>query len=301
MKKILNKEVKQIMYISALFCGMFSSQVYALDLNLDFNYTFKTEQSSEFYINGITNVNYNGEVADYIRNLYDFTPQTVYNSDYGATVIAPQMTETIHQNTYAPSNAPSGNYSSVGAYNGGDLTGITSSIPSNSESSGGSITGSLIDTTPPTTSDFTGYEEYTPYPLTEIAEVRQPDGQIGTLKIPRVGLTVEAYDGDTYTAMAKGIGHISSTSSWVGNIGLVGHNRGSTGYFEDLKSLVIGDEIIYETILGQMTYVVVSIDKISETDWSKLEYTYDNRLTLITCVEDVANQRLCVQAIEKIS
>ena len=46
-------------------------------------------------------------------------------------------------------------------------------------------------------------------------------------------------------------------------------------------------------------YIVQSVSRISETDWTKLEYTNDNRLTLITCVEDVPNQRLCVQAVEK--
>ena len=51
--------------------------------------------------------------------------------------------------------------------------------------------------------------------------------------------------------------------------------------------------------LGTRTYVVKSITKIADTDWSKLQYTSDNRLTLITCVEDVGDQRLCVQAVQK--
>ena len=65
-------------------------------------------------------------------------------------------------------------------------------------------------------------EQKLQYPLTTIEQVRKSDGSIGTLKIPSVKLTVTAYDGDTYAAMKKGIGHISSTSTWNGNAGFVG-------------------------------------------------------------------------------
>ena len=99
--------------------------------------------------------------------------------------------------------------------------------------------------------------------------------------------------------MKKGVGHLPSTSCWNGNIGLVGHNRGTNDYFGDLKNLEIGDEMTYTTNLGTRTYIVKSITKISDTDWSRLQYTSDNRLTLITCVEDVPDKRLCIQAVEK--
>ncbi len=135
--------------------------------------------------------------------------------------------------------------------------------------------------------------------MTTIEQVRQEDGSIGTLKIPSISLNVTAYDGDTFAAMKKGIGHIASTSCWNGNIGLVGHNRGTSDYFGKLKKLKPGDEMSYTTKLGTRTYVVDSVSKISDTDWSKLQYTSDNRLTLITCVENVGTQRLCVQAVEK--
>ena len=37
---------------------------------------------------------------------------------------------------------------------------------------------------------------------------------------------------------------------------------------------------------------------IDETDWSYLQETEDNRLTLITCVKGQSDKRLCVQAVE---
>ena len=39
--------------------------------------------------------------------------------------------------------------------------------------------------------------------------MRNSDGSIGVLKIPEIGLTVTAYDGDTFTAMKKGVGHLA--------------------------------------------------------------------------------------------
>ena len=38
---------------------------------------------------------------------------------------------------------------------------------------------------------------------------------------------------------------------------------------------------------------------IKDTDWSRLENTEENILTLITCVENKPEQRRCIQAIEK--
>ena len=46
-------------------------------------------------------------------------------------------------------------------------------------------------------------------------------------------------------------------------------------------------------------YIVDTKKEILETDWSNLEGTSDNRLTLITCIKNKVNQRLCVQAVQE--
>ena len=63
----------------------------------------------------------------------------------------------------------------------------------------------------------------------------------------------------------------------------------------DLKK---GDKIKYTTKFGTRTYQVKTVTKINETDYSYLERTSDNRMTLITCVENVPRKRWCVQAVE---
>ena len=48
----------------------------------------------------------------------------------------------------------------------------------------------------------------------------------------------------------------------------------------------------------ERSYCVSNILIIKETDWSYLQNTDDNILTLITCVENEPQYRLCVQARE---
>ena len=60
-----------------------------------------------------------------------------------------------------------------------------------------------------------------------------------------------------------------------------------------------GDEIIYKSRYGERKYTVNLKKEIIETDWSLLEGTKENKLTLITCIRNKTNQRLCVQAIQE--
>ena len=46
-------------------------------------------------------------------------------------------------------------------------------------------------------------------------------------------------------------------------------------------------------------YVVDRNIKISEIDWSYLENSNENKITLITCIENEPEYRRCVQATEK--
>lgn len=279
-------------FLSLLLIFLFSVPVYALELDL--SYSYKTENTEEFVITGKSNININGEIPDYLRDIYDVTPQTVYNSEYGSNVIVPNA-PTVNNTTYAPYYAPINTYTQspssliTGSSYGGSSSGSSGSYTSDISSNG------YVSTIPEPI-----YDDVLQYPLTTIEQVRNSDGSIGVLRIPTINLKVTAFDGDTFTAMKKGVGHLPSTSCWNGNIGLVGHNRGTNDYFGDLKKLEIGDEMTYTTNLGTRTYVVKYITKISDTDWSRLQYTSDNRLTLITCVEDVPDKRLCIQAVEKL-
>lgn len=287
----------RLFLIFPLLCSMmFCTPAYALDSDL--SYDFITENEEEFVIVGESNINISGQIPDYLYDIYDISPQTVYDSEYGSNVVTPRE-PVLNHNTYAPANAPNANeyiQSQSGLVTGITTGGGTSGSYTGNISSEGYIENNTNYNSMP---DYTYNEDYFQYPITDVSEVRDSsDGSIGTLRIPEIDLKVTAYDGDTYEAMKKGVGHIASTSAWDGNIGLVGHNRGSNDYFRKLKNLELGDEITYKTKLGTRKYEVTFIGRISETDWSRLQYTDDNRITLITCVEDVPDKRLCVQAVE---
>ena len=57
---------------------------------------------------------------------------------------------------------------------------------------------------------------------TSVQGMAYKDGSIGTVSIPKLGLNVKVWEGETSTSMAKGLGHYSSTSGWAGNVGVCG-------------------------------------------------------------------------------
>ena len=120
------------------------------------------------------------------------------------------------------------------------------------------------------------------------------------LQIPKIQLDAEISDGTSEYILDNYIGHFEETEKLDGNIGLAAHNRGyKVNYFARLKELETGDEIFYNYNGIQKKYIVLDETIILETDWKYLENTLDNRLTLITCVEDMPEYRRCIQAIEK--
>lgn len=99
--------------------------------------------------------------------------------------------------------------------------------------------------------------------------------------------------------MNEYVGHFAETPKNKGNIGLAAHNRGyKINYFRDLKLLQKGDLIIY-TYNGEISkYSVNELGIIKDTDWSKLESSSQDKLTLITCLEDEPEYRRYIQAVK---
>lgn len=121
------------------------------------------------------------------------------------------------------------------------------------------------------------------------------------IEIPEIGLVAEIAEGTTTDVMNKFVGHFEETQLEYGNIGLAAHNRGyPVNYFQDLKKLKDGSEIIYKHGDFKMTYIVKTIEIIENTNWNYLENTEDNRITLITCVENEPKYRRCIQGVENI-
>ena len=143
-----------------------------------------------------------------------------------------------------------------------------------------------------------GIPTYRPPAYTSAEGMAYKDGHIGTIKIPSLKIDMKLWEGETNASMKKGLGHYSFTSAWDGNIGVCGHNRGTKYAIGSIKNLEKGDTITYTTIYGTRTYAVTQVRIISSTDWSYLQGTSDNRLTLTTCLADHPESRVMVQAVE---
>jgi len=137
----------------------------------------------------------------------------------------------------------------------------------------------------------------------EDIEMQDENEIIGTLEIPKLELSAPIKEGIDQEILAENIGHFNNSSVWDGNVCLAAHNRGSSvkHYFDRINELVNGDTIIYKTKLGERSYQVIQVKEIENTDWSITESkTNDkNTITLVTCITNQPEKRLCVIAEEK--
>ena len=136
--KISDPSMIKTVMVFPMICGaLFCVPAYALDSDLSYNY--KTENQEEFVIVGKSNINIQGEIPDYLRDIYDVSPQTVYDSEYGANVVEPNA-PSINNTTYAPTNAPINPYTQSPnslitgtAYGGGTSGSYTANISSDGD------------------------------------------------------------------------------------------------------------------------------------------------------------------------
>lgn len=121
------------------------------------------------------------------------------------------------------------------------------------------------------------------------------------LEIPKINLKANISEGTTKEVMEDYIGHFEETTKENGNVGLAAHNRGyKNNYFQKIKELKEGDSIFYTYKGETKEYLVTKHVIIKDTDWTYLENTEKNTITLITCVENEPEYRRCTQGEENI-
>ncbi len=126
----------------------------------------------------------------------------------------------------------------------------------------------------------------------------QIDGEtvLGVIKIDKIEFEGLVYEGTSLSTLAKGVGHFENSPYINGNVCLAAHNTNK--FWAKLHTIQNGDKITYTSFLGTKEYAVDKVSTITETDWSSLENTDENILTLITCIKGQKDKRLCVQAKE---
>ena len=128
----------------------------------------------------------------------------------------------------------------------------------------------------------------------------QEDIENWYIEIPKINLKAPIAEGTDKNILNKNVGHFSNTDLKEGNIGLAGYNKGGkNNYFENLKNLKIDDEIIYKYENYKKIYIIDKIEIIKNTNWRYLNKTDENKITLITGIENETEYRRCIQATEE--
>ncbi len=135
-------------------------------------------------------------------------------------------------------------------------------------------------------------------PTTKITKTIKETWEI---EIPKINLKAEIKDGTDQENLNKNIGHFIESGYINGNICLAAHNRGyKVNYFQNLKQLEKGDKIIYKYKDIELVYIVDTKKIIKDTDIQVIKPTKENKITLITCVENQPEYRRCIQGKLKI-
>ena len=111
--------------------------------------------------------------------------------------------------------------------------------------------------------------------------------RIGTLHVERLNRTIAIFEGESMSNMDFGAGRFVNSGLHSGNVALIGHNRGrQNGFFDFVRLLKTGDIITLEISGITRTFMVIHELIIHETYMNIISHFGDERLTLITCLED---------------
>lgn len=138
--------------------------------------------------------------------------------------------------------------------------------------------------------------DVTPSPTggTGLREVSEPPANLplpregdpaASIRIPSIGVTRTVVEGITVAQLRRGPGHYPETPlpGQQGNVAIAGHRTTYGQPFHNIDKLANGDEISFETLQGDFTYVVTETHIVEPSQVEVLEDFGDNRVTLIAC------------------
>jgi sortase A len=141
-------------------------------------------------------------------------------------------------------------------------TTTTTTAPTTTSSTTTTTTTTTTTSTTSTTSTTTTTE--LPKQSTEpIAPPSNPHGaenlgQLGSMSIPKIGVDAPLLEGIRLTTLDQGPGHWPGTAmpGEVGNVVVAGHRTSHEADFRHLDQLVPGDDVVFSTGAGVITYKV---------------------------------------------
>jgi sortase A len=117
--------------------------------------------------------------------------------------------------------------------------------------------------------------------ITEPRDIEEGD-VIGTIEIPRLGISVMLLHGLEERTLILGAGHVPGTPlpGGDGNVAIAGHRD---TFFRKLEGVIPGDSIQVATKHQQFEYIVDSTEIVDPEDTQAMESRARPELTLITC------------------
>jgi sortase A len=113
----------------------------------------------------------------------------------------------------------------------------------------------------------------------------EPVVDLGTIDIPKVGLSADMYEGIRLTTLDRGPGHWPGTAlpGQLGNVVVAGHRVSHAKPFRNLDQLVPGDQVIFSTSAGRFVYTVTSTEVVPPDALWIVDQTTDYTATLFAC------------------
>ncbi len=138
-----------------------------------------------------------------------------------------------------------------------------------------------------TTSTTTTVAVTLPNPENPPEDPRAPEPlvAVGTIEIPRIGVTKSMYEGITLTTLDHGPGHWPGTAmpGQQGNVVVAGHRVSHDKPFRNIDQLEPGDDVIFTTDDGRFVYKVTGTEVVYPDAMWIVDQTADYTATLFAC------------------
>jgi len=137
-----------------------------------------------------------------------------------------------------------------------------------------------------TTMAVTTTSEALPVPLPPPPpRANEPIVELGTMEMPKIGVTKTLFEGVSLTVLDYGPGHWPGTAmpGHVGNVVIGGHRTSRDRPFRNIDQLVIGDEMILTTSEGRFVYRVTGTEIVTPDAIRIIDQTERFTATLFAC------------------
>ena len=154
-----------------------------------------------------------------------------------------------------------------------------------------------------TATTVTTVPEAAPAPLTTPTppppeRTKDPLVKVGQIRIPRIGLVHDIFEGVSLTVVDHGPGHWpgSAMPGQLGNTVFAGHRVTHSHPFRNVDQLVPGDEVFFSTAAGEFIYKVTGTEIVGAKDTWIVTPTADATMTLFAChPPGSAKQRIVIR------